>query len=79
MDHFLLNSNFKSGIIKTNLSVHFTIFMTCGRSEKFFKNTKYTRHAQIFFKRIFSEKQKLKLHEFDWTEILASIKHMMIS
>ena len=35
----LLNSNFKSGIIKTNLSDYFAIFMTFGWSEKFFKNT----------------------------------------
>ena len=48
--------------------------MTCGRSEKSFKNTEYTRHAKIINKRTSSEKQFeqfiLKLHEFDWTEIL---------
>ena len=63
--NFLLNSKFKSGIIKTNLSDHFAITMTCGQSEKFFKNIKYTRHAHIIYKRIFSKKQnqqfKLKL------------------
>ena len=68
--------------MKRDLSDHFAIFMTCGRSERFFKNTKYTIHAQVIYKRIFSEKQieqlKLKLHEFNWTEILP-IKHTMIS
>lgn len=58
IDHinFLFNSNFKPGIIKTNLSDHFPIFMTCRRSEKFFKNTEYTKNAQIVYGKIFSEK-----------------------
>ena len=60
-----------SGIIKTSLSDHFAIFMTCGRS----KNTEYTRHTQIIYKIMFSEKQikqfNMKLHEPGWTEILA--------
>ena len=34
-----INTNFDFGIIKTIFSGHFTIFMTCGRSEKFLKNT----------------------------------------
>ena len=47
--------------------------MTCERSKKFFKNTEYKGNAQITYKRILSEKQieQLKLHEFDWREILA--------
>ena len=49
--------------------------MTCRRSEKVFKNTEYTRNTQTVYKIIFTEKQieqfKLKLHEFDWAEILA--------
>ena len=72
---FFFNSNFKPGIIKANLSHHFSIFMTCGRSEKVFLKKEYTRHTQIIYKIIFSEKQiekfKMKLHEFGWTEILA--------
>ena len=42
--------------------------------QKFIKNTKNTRNAQIIYERN-SEKQnaqfKSKLHEFDWAEILA--------
>ena len=49
--------------------------MTCRWSEEFFKNTEYTRHAQIIYKRKSSEKQteqfKLRLHEFNCTETLA--------
>lgn len=68
--NFALNSNFNSGIIKTDLSDHFNISMTCEWSEEFFRNTEYTR--QIIYKEKFSEKQieqlKLRLQEFDCTE-----------
>ena len=71
--NFALNSNFNSGIIKTDLSDHFNISMTCEWSEEFFRNTEYTR--QIIYKEKFSEKQieqlKLRLHEFDCTETVS--------
>lgn len=49
--------------MKTNLSDHFAIVMTCGRSEKFFKNIKYTRHAQVIYKRIFSLEDTNKTYD----------------
>ena len=71
--NFALNSNFNSGIIKTDLSDHFNISMNCEWSEEFFRNTEYTR--QIIYKGKFSEKQteqlKLRLHKFDCTETVS--------
>ena len=62
--NFLLNSNFKSGIIKADLSYHFAIFMIWGWSETFFSNTEYRRNAQGIYKKRFSEKQIVDINKY---------------